>query len=159
MHTILSEAQQTRMSIQKAISAGIAILLLAGAVSAQAVYQPKFKDDAARSDSEFITIAYMKTFLRAQHLYKKKNGHYADSLKQLAKTGSFTPRMTNPDRGDYTVKFRVHKDKDTFELTMVPKQEDATHRSFFADQEGTMRVAEDGEANESSPLLKPDKAS
>jgi type II secretory pathway pseudopilin PulG len=144
------------MIMKRAISAGISLVLVAVIASAQAVYQPKFKGDPARSDSEFIAIAYMKTFLRAQHAYKKKNGHYATTLMELTKTGSFTRRMANPDRGDYTVKFRDHKDKDEFEITMVPKQQDTTHRSFFSDQEGKIRASEQGEADESSPVLKAD---
>ena len=62
--------------------------------------------------------------------------------------------MANPDRGDYTVKFRPHKEKDTFEITMVPKQQDADHRSFFSDQEGKIRADEQKEADESSEPLK-----
>jgi hypothetical protein len=144
------------------VAAGLMIALLAPFGLAQAqtqpqtAYQPKYKGDPARSDSEFIAIAYIKTFLRAQHAYKKKNQHYATSLMDLRKTGSFTPRMASTDQGDYTVKFRAHKDKDTFEITMVPKQLDATHRSFFADQEGKMRADEQKEADENSPVLKPD---
>jgi hypothetical protein len=127
---------------------------MTAAASAQTVYQPKFKGDPARSDSEYLAFAYMKTFLRAQHLYKKKNGHYATSLMDLTKTASFTRRMASPDRGDYTVKFRAHKEKDTFEITMVPKQQDADHRSFFSDQEGKIRADEQKEADSSSEPLK-----
>lgn len=134
----------------------VALALLAQFSFAQGGYSPKYKGDPARSDSEFVAIAYIKTFLRAQHLYKKKNNHYATSLLELRKTGSFTPRMASTDQGDYTVKFRAHKDKDTFEITMIPKQEDSTHRSFFADEQGKMRVNETGEANDDSPPLKPD---
>ena len=144
------------MTMKKAVFAAISVLLITALASAQATYQPKYKGDPARSDSEALAIAYIKTFLRAQHAYKKKNQHYAASLMELRKTGSFTPRMANPDQGDYTVKFRDHKDKDEFEITMVPKQQDATHRSFFSDQEGKIRVSEQGEADESSPVLKPD---
>ena len=142
--------------MKRVVSAGISLLLLAAIASAQAGYQPKFKGDPARSYSEFLAIAYMRTFLRAQHAYKKKNGHYASTLMELTKTGSFTRRMANPDRGDYTVKFRFHKEKDTFEITMVPKQQDTTHRSFFSDEEGKIRADEQGEANENSPVLKAD---
>src|SRR5260370_19384941 len=99
----------------------VSVVLVATLAAAQAVYQPKFKGDPARSDSEAAALGYMRTFLRAQKLYKKKNNHYATSLMDLSKTGSFTRRMVNTDRGDYTVKFRSHKDKDTFEITMVPK--------------------------------------
>ena len=130
--------------------------MIIGVAAAQAPYQPKYKGDPARSDSEFLAIAYMKTFLRAQHLYKKKNNHFATSLLELTKTGSFTRRMANPDRGDYTVNFRSHKDKDTFEIILVPKQQDAQHRSFFSDQEGKIRADEQKEADESSPVLKAD---
>jgi hypothetical protein len=142
--------------MKRAFSLPVALVLLAALGYAQTSYQPKFKGDPARSDSEFVAIAYMKTFLRAQHLYKRKNGHYATSLLDLRKTGSFTPRMASKDQGDYTVKFRAHKEKDTFEITMVPKQEDSTHRSFFADEQGKIRADESGEANENSPVLKAD---
>ena len=142
--------------MKRAVSAGISLLLVAVIASAQAVYQPKFKGDPARSDSEAAALGYMRTFLRAQRLYKRKNGHYATTLMELTKTGSFTRRMANPDRGDYTVKFRAHKEKDTFEITMVPKVQDTTHRSFFSDEEGKIRASEQGEADESSPVLKAD---
>jgi type II secretory pathway pseudopilin PulG len=133
------------------------VVLLSVLASAQTEYQPKFKGDPARSDSEAATLGYMRTFLRAQRVYKKKNGHYATTLAELAKTGSFTKRMaSSTDRGDYTVKFRAHKEKGTFEITMVPKQPDSTHRSFFSDEQGKIRVDETKEADESSEELKAD---
>src|SRR5438876_5600252 len=143
-------------TVKRFISVAVSVLLVAVLVSAQAVYQPKFKGDPARSDSEAAALGYMRTFLRAQKIYKKKNNHYATSLLDLAKTGSFTRRMVATDRGDYTVKFRPHKDKDTFEVTMVPKQQDATHRSFFSDEQGKIRADETKEADESSGVLKAD---
>ena len=142
--------------MRRTLSGAVSVLLVALLAAAQAVYQPKFKGDPARSDSEAAALGYMRTFLRAQRIYRKKNGHYATSLLELAKTGSFTRRMVSTDRGDYTVKFRAHKDKDTFEVTMVPKQLDATHRSFFSDQEGKIRADEQKEADESSEVLKAD---
>ena len=48
----------------------------------------------------------MRTVLRAQKVYKKKNNKYATSLADLVHTGSFTKRMVNPDRGDYSVGFK-----------------------------------------------------
>jgi hypothetical protein len=144
------------MKIRKVWSAAVCVLLVAAMASAQAVYQPKFKGDPARSDSEAAALGYMRTFLLAQKIYKKKNNHYATSLMDLAKTGSFTRRMVSTDRGDYTVKFRPRKDKDTFEMIMVPKQQDATHRSFFSDEQGKIRADETKEADESSEVLKAD---
>jgi hypothetical protein len=144
------------MKIRSVWSAAVYVLLVAVMVSAQAAYQPKFKGDPARSDSEAAALGYMRTFLRAQKIYKKKNSHYATSLMDLAKTGSFTRRMVSTDRGDYTVKFRPHKDKDTFEISMVPKQQDSTHRSFFSDEQGKIRADETKEADESSEVLKAD---
>ena len=132
----------------------VSVALTALMATGQAVYQPKFKGDPARSDSEAAALGYLRTFLRAQRIYKKKNGHYATTLLDLSKTGSFTRRMVSTDRGDYTVKFRPHKDKDTFEVTLVPKQLDADHRSFFSDQQGMIRVDDQKEADEGSPALK-----
>jgi hypothetical protein len=134
----------------------ISALLIAALASAQSVYQPKFKGDPARSDSEAAALGYMRTFLRAQKIYKKKNDHYANSLLELAHTGSFTRRMVTTDRGDYTVEFKSHKDKDKFEITMVPKQLATDRRSFFADQEGKIRADETKVADESSQILKAD---
>jgi type II secretory pathway pseudopilin PulG len=146
-----------QMKIRKVLTTVVLVALVAVTVSGQAAYQPKFKGDPARSDSEAAALGYIRTFLRAQRMYKKKNGHYATTLMELAKTGSFTKRMaSSTDRGDYTVKFRAHKEKDTFEITMVPKQEDSTHRSFFSDEQGKIRVDETKEADESSELLKAD---
>ena len=144
------------MMAKRAVRAVFSILLLGAMASAQAAYQPKFKGDPAHSDSEAAALGYMRTFLRAQKIYKKKNDHYATSLMDLTKTGSFTRRMANPDRGDYTVKFKPHKEKDTFEITMLPKQEDAGHRSFFSDDQGKIRVDDQKEADASSPVLKAD---
>jgi hypothetical protein len=141
------------------------VLLAAILATAQTptTYQPKFKGDPARSDSEAAALGYLRTFLRAQKIYKKKNDHFSTSLKELSKTGSFTPRMVSPQRGDYTVKFTPHKEKDTFEILMTPKQIDSTHRSFYAKDEGTtrredgaIRADEQKEADEHSPILKPD---
>jgi len=144
------------MTTKRALLAAVSVVLIAGLAWAQAVYQPKFKGDPARSDSEAAALGYLRTFLRAQRIYKKKNNHYATSLLELAHIGSFTRRMVNTDRGDYTVKFKPHKEKDTFEITMVPKQLDTNHRSFFSDEEGKIRADEQKEADESSPILKAD---
>ena len=144
------------MMTRKMVSIAMVLAQVAVLAAAQGTYQPKFKGDPARSDSEAAALGYMRTFLRAQRIYKKKNGHYAATLMELTKTGSFTRRMASTDRGDYTVKFRAHKDKDTFEITMIPKQEDAVHRSFFSDEQGKIRAEEQGEASENSPVLKAD---
>jgi type II secretory pathway pseudopilin PulG len=146
-----------KMNIRKSIRTAASVVLLAAMATAQTAYQPKFKGDPARSDSEAAALGYLRTFLRAQKVYKKKNGHYATTLMDLSKTGSFTRRMaSSTDRGDYTVKFRPHKDKDAFEITMVPKQADSTHRSFFSDDQGKIRVDETKEADASSQALKAD---
>jgi hypothetical protein len=142
------------MMMRRTLSIMVSMMLAALILSAQTTYQPKFKGDPAHSDSEAAALGYLRTFLRAQRIYKKKNNHYATSLMDLTKTGSFTRRMASPDRGDYTVKFRPHKEKDTFEITMVPKQLDAEHRSFFSDDQGKIRVDDQKEADENSPVLK-----
>ncbi len=139
---------------EKAVRAALVLILMGIIVVAQTAYQPKFPGDPARSDSEAAALGYMRTVLRAQKQYKKKNTKYATSLAELVHTGSFTKRMVNADRGDYTVGFRAHKDKDTFELAMTPRQLDAEHRSFYADEDGKIHVEEQGPANEKSPILK-----
>jgi hypothetical protein len=60
--------------------------------------------------------------------------------------------MVDPHRGDYTATFRSHKDG--FELTMTPEQVDATHRSFYADEDGRIHGNDQGAADEHSPVVK-----
>lgn len=144
------------MKKNRVVAAIASLLLLAIIAPAQTTYQPKFKGDPARSVSEADALGYIRTFLRAERIYKKKNDHYATSLLDLVHTGTFTRRMAATDQGDYTVKFTGHKEKDTFEIVMIPKQQDATHRSFFSDQEGKIRADEQKEADASSPILKAD---
>jgi hypothetical protein len=132
---------------------GIAVIILAASfAAAQTTYQPKFPGDPARSDSEAAALGYMRTVLRAEHQYEKKNDHFTTTLAELVHTGSFTLRMVSPDRGDYTVGFRSHKDG--FVLTLTPKQLDAEHRSFYAEDDGKIHAEETKAADEDSPIVK-----
>jgi hypothetical protein len=115
-------------------------------------YQPKFPGDPARSDSEAAALAYMRVVLRAQHRFEKQYGHFATSLAELVHSGSFTKRMVNPDRGDYTAGFKGKKD--SFVLTMTPKQLDAQHRSFYAEDDGKIHGEETKPADADSPVVK-----
>jgi hypothetical protein len=120
-------------------------------------YQAKFPGDPARSESEAQALGYMRTMLRAQHVYEKRHGKYADSLTALAGTGSFTKRMAGTtDRGDYTASFRPRKEKDPpgFVLTMTPKRLDAEHRSFYAEEDGVIRADDQKAADADSPKIK-----
>jgi len=130
----------------------VALLASVLAAAAQTPYQPKFHGDPARSESEANALGYMRTVVRAQHQYEKKTGKYATSLNQLVHTGSFTRRMTETDRGDYTVGFRPHKDG--YELTLTPKQLDANHRSFYTNEDGVIHADEEKAATEDSPKAK-----
>src|SRR5215510_13908682 len=107
----------------------------------QPAYQPKFAGDPARSNSEANALGYMRTVLRAQKEYKKKNDKFAPSLMALVHTGSFTKRMADPNRGDYTVGFKPNKDG--FDLTLTPKELSADHRSFWADERGDIHADEE----------------
>jgi hypothetical protein len=138
----------------RTIISWIAAAALAGAsvATAQTTYQPKFHGDPARSESEAAALGYMRTVLRAQKEYQKKNGKYAASLADLVHTGSFTRRMVNPERGEYTAGFRSHKDG--FELTLTPKQLDVQHRSFYAEEDGVIHADEEKAADADSPKVK-----
>jgi hypothetical protein len=114
-------------------------------------YQPKFHGDPAHSDSEAAALAYMRVVMRAQVGFNKQYGHYATSLSQLVHSGTFTQRMVNVDRGDYTVGFKSKKDN--FVLTMTPKTLDAQHRSFFAENDGKIHADDSKPADSSSPVV------
>jgi hypothetical protein len=115
-------------------------------------YQPKFPGDPARSDSEATALAYMRVVLRAQRQFNKQYDHFATSLPELVHSGSFTKRMVNTTRGDYTASFQGKKD--SFVLTMTPKQLDAQHRSFYAEDDFKIHADEAKPADGSSPVVK-----
>jgi len=115
-------------------------------------YSPKFKGDPARSDSEAAALAYMRVVIRAQHQFNKQYGHYATTLAELVHSGSFTKRMVNPDRGDYTASFKGKKDG--YVLTMTPSHMDADHRSFYAEDDGKIHADESKPADGDSPVVK-----
>ncbi|HEV3304975.1 MAG TPA: hypothetical protein VGZ91_00935 [Candidatus Sulfotelmatobacter sp.] len=115
-------------------------------------YQPKFPGDPARSDSEAAALAYMRVVLRAQHRFQKQYDHFATSLADLVHSGSFTKRMVDPNRGDYTASFKGKKD--SFVLTMTPQHLDAEHRSFYAEDDGKIHAEEDKPADANSPIVK-----
>jgi hypothetical protein len=114
-------------------------------------YTSKYHGDPARSDSEFSALAYMRVVMRAQMLFNKKNGHFATSLAQLVHTGTFTQRMVNTERGDYTASFKGKKDG--FVLTMTPKNLDAQHRSFYAEDDGKIHADETKAADGDSQVI------
>jgi hypothetical protein len=122
-------------------------------VSSSVTYQPKFASDPARSESEAQALGYMRVVLRAQKEYKKRHDKYAESLMGLAGTGSLTKRMArSTDRGDYSAGFKSHKDG--YILTMTPKQMDADHRSFYAEEDGVIHGDDQKAADLSSPKIK-----
>jgi len=168
MKTALSAVKAWKIAVMTAILLTISSLAIAqtagtpqtsapatqntAAVPQQPAYQPKFPGDPARSESEAKALGYMRTVLRAQKEYKKKNDKFAPSLLALVHTGSFTRRMANPDRGDYTVGFKSNKDG--FDLTLTPKELSADHRSFWADEHGDIHADEEKAADERSPKIK-----
>jgi len=116
-------------------------------------YQPKFAGDPAHSESEAQALGYMRVVLRAQKEYKKRHDKYAPTLLDLAGTGSLTKRMArSTERGDYTVGFKTQKDG--YVLTMTPKQMDAEHRSFYAEEDGVIHADDQKPADSTSPKVK-----
>lgn len=137
----------------------LVLLLFPAFACAQVVprpYTPRYEGDPARSMSEAVALGYIKTVQNAQSDHKKRRGRYAGSLAALVNYGSFTRRMSRPDRRDYTVTFRGGAGG--YSVQMIPKVFESTRRSFYSDQGGTVRVAEDQPATAESPILKPDSS-
>jgi hypothetical protein len=160
----ISNRRTNRMKRPKPFFTIVAMLLLAAsALLAQdapsaatpapqtPTYTPKYHTDPAHSDSEFNALAYMRVVMRAEMLFNRQYGHYATSLTQLIHTGTFTQRMVNPERGDYTVGFKGKKDG--FFLTMTPKNLDAQHRSFYAEEDGKIHADESKAADGNSQVV------
>ena len=115
-------------------------------------YTPKFKGDPARSDSEAAALAYMRVVIRANRAFNKQYDHFALTLNELVHSGTFTKRMVNTDRGDYTASYKGKKD--SYVLTMTPKNLDAQHRSFYAEDDGKIHGDETKAADGDSPVVK-----
>lgn len=115
-------------------------------------YTPKFAGDPARSESEALALGYMRNVVRAQRAFNKQYGHYATSLAELVHSGSFTRRMVDPHRGDYTAGFKGKKD--SYILIMTPNNLDAQHRSFYAEEDGKIHADESKPADKDSPVVK-----
>jgi len=114
-------------------------------------YTAKYHGDPARSDSEFAALAYMRVVMRAEVGFNKHYGHYATTLAQLVHSGTFTQRMVNPDRGDYTAGYKAKKDG--YILAMTPRNLDADHRSFYAEDDGKIHADETKPADRDSAVV------
>jgi hypothetical protein len=114
-------------------------------------YAPKFHGDPAHSDSEAAALGYLRVVMRAEVGFNKQYGHYAVTLAQLVHSGTFTQRMVNPDRVDYTVGYKSKKDN--FMLTMTPKNLDPQHRSFYVENDGKIHADETKPADGDSPVV------
>ncbi len=131
---------------------GIVATLLIGCLCFAQEYQPKFKGDPAKSESEAAALGFMRTVVTAQKNYKAKHDAYATSLQALVGTGSITRRtVASNKRGDYTVSFSGTAEN--YKLTMTPDALDATHRSFFVDATGKIHAEEDKAATAESPTI------
>jgi len=93
----------------------------------------------------------MRVVMRAEVGFNKHYGHYATSLSQLVHSGTFTQRMLNPDRGDYTVGYKGKNEG--FALTMTPKTPDPQHRSFYAEEDGKIHADETKAADSNSEVV------
>jgi hypothetical protein len=130
---------------------GSAIALQETSTPAGVAYQPKFAGDKAHSNAEAAALGYMRTIVSAQKVFKKKHNSYAGSLMGLVGSGSFTRRMVDTKRGDYTASFRPKGEG--YVLTMTPHQFDAEHRAFYVDESGVFRGEDNAPATSSSPPL------
>lgn len=160
-------AQQPAQRPAQLLTILVVLLLAVGALSAQdappaaapapsptpqaPAYTPKYHGDPARSDSESNALGYMRVVMRAQMLFNKQYGHYATTLTQLVHSGTFTQRMVNPERGDYTVGFKGKKE--SFVLALTPRSLDAQHRSFYAEEDGKIHADETNAADGNSPVV------
>jgi len=119
---------------------------------AEPTYKPKFPGDPARSESEAAALGYMRVVLRAQRQFNKQYDHFATTLAELVHSGTFTKRMVDPHRGDYTASFQGKKD--SFVLTMTPRQLDALHRSFYAEDDFKIHADDSKLADGNSLVVK-----
>jgi len=109
--------------------------------------------DSSVSPDENVALAYTRTILTAEKLYKKRHNIYPLTLSTLAGTGSVTTRMVKTrERAGYRVGYS--SSGETFTLSMVPVTFDAQHRAFYSDQTGVIRFEADKPATAQSAVFK-----
>lgn len=141
------------MNLRGVVCSVLALFLFASVAFAQAAYQPKFAGDPARSESEARALGYMRVVLTAERTYHNRHGRYATTLQDLVGQQSFTKRMTTTTRDDYKVRFKGTGEGFSLWMDAVPEP-GPTHRSFFADEHGTIHAEEDRHAGPESPVVK-----
>src|SRR5579884_2381086 len=109
-------------------TAVFAAQVTAGQGTAQPVAAQPNLQPGANSPAESAAIAYMRTVLRSEYLYKQKHHQYAKTLADLVGSGSMTKRMARTDRGEYKVRYTSNGEK--YDLVLVPATADDQHRSF-----------------------------
>jgi hypothetical protein len=108
--------------------------------------------DSELSNDEKAAVAFMKTILYSERIYKNRHKQYTRDLSSLAGTGSVTRRtVKSRERNGYRVGFS--STGESFVLTMTPLTGDAQHRAFYTNQDGVIHMGE-GTANAQSPVLK-----
>ena len=104
------------------------------------------------SNDEKVAVAFMKTILYSERIYKNRHHQYTRDLASLAGTGSVTRRtVKSRERAGYRVGFS--SSGEAFALTMTPLAADAQHRAFYTNQDGVIHM-DQGTANAQSPVLK-----
>ena len=104
------------------------------------------------SNDEKVAVAFMKTILYSERIYKNRHHQYTRDLASLAGTGSVTRRtVKSRERAGYRVGFS--STGEAFALTMTPLTADAQHRAFYTNQDGVIHM-DQGTANAQSPVLK-----
>ncbi|MBV8207737.1 MAG: hypothetical protein JO041_13170 [Acidobacteria bacterium] len=141
-------AATSRFSLVCVLGLALAGLAQNGAPSSSVSLLP-----GANSAAESSAIAYMRTVMRSEFLYRQKHKEFARTLALLVGSGSFTRRMARTDRGDYTVRYSGNGQD--YGLSLVPAAYDDQHRAFYVDQDGTIRAQEGRPANAQSPALLP----
>ena len=115
------------------------------AAAAQTPYQPKFKGDPAKSDSEAAALGYMRTVLRAQ---KDLQEEEQQVCRLACRPGPHRiVYQAHGEPGSWRLLRRLQPNKDGFDLTLTPKQLDAEHRSFYADEDGVIHARRPGPGN------------
>jgi hypothetical protein len=115
--------------------------------------QPSSQENAAISPDENVALAFIRTILTAEKLYKKRHNQYPTALSTLAGTGSVTTRMVKSrERAGYRVGYT--STGENFVLTMTPLKFDDQHRAFYTDSSGVIRAEADKPANSQSPAFK-----
>jgi type II secretory pathway pseudopilin PulG len=106
--------------------------------------------------NETAAVMALRQLSDAQELFRPRQGipHYAESLEELKRAGLIDDTLATGKKSGYTFLTNGRATTSTYAFTATASSQTASgDRSFYVDQSGTIRMADDASVSIASPPL------